>query len=204
MLAQRCLRTTPKQSSPCRCSSRTRNASDTIHGFPCALGHFSRPRLGPRTGQVEGKGDYCQGVYGTCLFTSVLLASDSRTCAQSPWRTTRSASGPGWLRQRGRRARHPRQWRQAAGAPEVHLFPVEIRQGLGRASGRSEAVEMQQAFPTQLQSTEALAVRRPGWRLGALSLFLNGSLPPEFRRPLVRPVCANSGRREFQGVQRSD
>ena len=50
------------------------------------------------------------------------------------------------------------------------------RQRVRRRELRSEAVEMQQAFPTQLQSTEALAVRRPGWRLGALSLFLNGRL----------------------------
>lgn len=35
---------------------------------------------------------------------------------------------------------------------------------------------------------------------GALSLFLSGWLPPEFRRPLVRPVCANNGRRELRGV----
>ena len=54
--------------------------------------------------------------------------------------------------------------------------------GLGRTSGRSpastrsEAVEMQQAFPTQLQSTEALTLRGPGRRLGAVSLFLNGRL----------------------------
>ena len=67
MLAQRCLRTTPKQGSPCRCSSRTRNASDPIHGFPCALGHFSRPRLGPRTGQVEGKGDLDGDYYFQCV-----------------------------------------------------------------------------------------------------------------------------------------